>query len=505
MKAKKVLAMLMASAMIMGTSVTAFAAGENSTITITNGADSTFKYYQIIVTAPQKETGWDFSNDSVAGAYKTAFGEDDTQTIIQQMINKEDGIDSKIAAALANVKALASGEDPVIDLVSVSDDNPDDTDFTFEVDNAGVYYIEGAANDYTYSPMAAYVSFGETDGKYDPAKLEDAEPINAKRQPNNIEKNADDQVVEIGRNVEYTIESVVPYVGPGEKFTITDNIKGADYAVADGKLSVKVYFGKDADEINAGTPVDATIEVEPTGYVPEKGDPADEFDSTFTVDLTNYIANRVNQKVVLVYGATVTDLQVNNKVLQGNGTHDYADDTETVDTAVLNLHKTGDESVDLKDAKFVLMSSDDKYATFTTDSDGNYILTGTWEDDYKAGTEDTDTDEDGFIDNTVIITDEDGMAVIKGLDGELEYTLVEVEAPNGYSLADDTTLTPFVTDVENEYWDNESLGNVTINDTTLAELPSTGGIGTTIFTIGGCAIMVTAAGLYFATRKKTEK
>lgn len=499
MKAKKVLAMLMASAMIMGTSVTAFAAGENSTITITNGADSTFKYYQIIVTAPQKETGWDFSNDSVAGAYKTAFGEDDTQTIIQQMINKGDGIDSKIAAALANVKALASGEEPKINLVGASDNNSEDTAFTFEVNSAGVYYIEGEVSGYTYSPMAAYVSFGETAGNYDPTILADAEPIDAKRQPNNIEKNADDPVVEIGRNVEYTIESVVPYVGPGETFTITDNIKGAEYAVdALGKLNVKVYVGVDADDIDEETEYQ-TIEVIPSEYVGEE-----DFKSTFKADLTSY-ASYVNQKIVLVYGATVTDLQVNNKVLQGNGTHDYADDTETVDTAVLNLHKTGDESVDLKDAKFVLMSSDDKYATFTTDSDGNYILTGTWEDDYKAGTEDTDTDEDGFIDNTVIITDEDGMAVIKGLDGELEYTLVEVEAPNGYSLADDRTLKPFVTDVENEYWDNESLGNVTINDTTLAELPSTGGIGTTIFTIGGCAIMVTAAGLYFATRKKTEK
>lgn len=52
--------------------------------------------------------------------------------------------------------------------------------------------------------------------------------------------------------------------------------------------------------------------------------------------------------------------------------------------------------------------------------------------------------------------------------------------------------------------DDENKGNGIVN-TTLSALPSTGGIGTTIFTIGGCAIMVTAAGLYFATRKKTEK
>lgn len=44
-----------------------------------------------------------------------------------------------------------------------------------------------------------------------------------------------------------------------------------------------------------------------------------------------------------------------------------------------------------------------------------------------------------------------------------------------------------------------------ISNTKLVSLPSTGGIGTTIFTIGGCAIMILAAGLYFATRRKTVK
>ena len=42
-------------------------------------------------------------------------------------------------------------------------------------------------------------------------------------------------------------------------------------------------------------------------------------------------------------------------------------------------------------------------------------------------------------------------------------------------------------------------------DDTLSALPSTGGIGTTIFTIGGCAIMIIAAGLYFSLRRKTAK
>ncbi|MEI3495409.1 MAG: LPXTG cell wall anchor domain-containing protein [Blautia obeum] len=44
-----------------------------------------------------------------------------------------------------------------------------------------------------------------------------------------------------------------------------------------------------------------------------------------------------------------------------------------------------------------------------------------------------------------------------------------------------------------------------MKDTKLSALPSTGGIGTTIFTIAGCLIMVTAAGLFFASRKRTNK
>lgn len=44
-----------------------------------------------------------------------------------------------------------------------------------------------------------------------------------------------------------------------------------------------------------------------------------------------------------------------------------------------------------------------------------------------------------------------------------------------------------------------------IPNTKLASLPSTGGIGTTIFTIGGCIIMVVAAALFFVSRRKSAK
>lgn len=43
-----------------------------------------------------------------------------------------------------------------------------------------------------------------------------------------------------------------------------------------------------------------------------------------------------------------------------------------------------------------------------------------------------------------------------------------------------------------------------IPNTKLSTLPGTGGIGTTIFTIGGIVIMITAAGLFFANRRKNS-
>ena len=62
-----------------------------------------------------------------------------------------------------------------------------------------------------------------------------------------------------------------------------------------------------------------------------------------------------------------------------------------------------------------------------------------------------------------------------------------------------------VTTITTEYKYNNFKVNKTnnnITNTKLAELPGTGGIGTTIFTIGGCVIMIAAAGLYFASRRK---
>lgn len=92
-----------------------------------------------------------------------------------------------------------------------------------------------------------------------------------------------------------------------------------------------------------------------------------------------------------------------------------------------------------------------------------------------------------------------GTVKVAGLDAGT-YHFTETVAPDGYSI-NEAGVT--VTITENESANVSEEGSIT--DTKLSSLPSTGGIGTTIFTIGGCAIMVVAAGLFFATRKKSTK
>lgn len=508
-KMKKLFAILMTMAMVMGMNMTVFALPANTTanITINNaGTGAKFNYVQIVVANPETETGWDIKTD-YEDEFATAFNNMDEQEILKGMIYKAtngtkgtsiDDFDSKYAAALDAI--CGTIEAPTAETEQGS---------PITVDAAGVYVIRGYEEGYNYGTMAGYVAFGPYDQTTGvPTDLQDT-TVEAKKSPTTITKSSDDKdkAVEIGRDVTYTVTSTVPYIPTTDSnryYVIADQITGAAYKIDTtggnaGKLKVNVKIGEKE-------PYDLDRDVYSDYVIDQNGT------QKFVLDLTSLLLEKeendetvkmndyANKKITLTYVATVTDMLVNNTVAAGDGenmtTPDYGSDDDKLVSGTVTLTKKNDDKtpVALEGAEFVLKknmskSTDPEDAEYVYAAIEDGVLTG-WVDDKE--------------DATTLTTDEDGTIVVNGLEKGGKYSFEETKAPEGYTINEtDATITwgNVPTDL-----DTPVTGTSEMTDTKLTALPlpGTGGMGTTLFTIAGCVIMISAAGLFFATRKKAN-
>lgn len=476
-KVKRILSVIMAMVMVLAMSVPTFAAGENATITLKRfDKANKVDYMQIIQKDETKTSGWAFTNGAgkcFTEAFELTDSEDAQQQVIWGLIKYNDN-SVKLPTGVTAVTATAAKIDLALNKVAAL------TGFTvaknkesIEVNAAGVYAIKAEETGFTYKTATAYVGFGE------PYPTLTGAEVTAKKSPTSVDKIVadDDHVVAIGDIVTYTIEAYVPFIDAANTdnrtFTITDKITGADYYLA-GPNSVNnvTMVGKDGQV--------GTIVVNEDG----KG---------FTIDLSELVADTSNpnagKKITVTYTAKVKELTVENTAGSHTADATYGGNNVPVKlfTGEITLLKYGDsdEANVLKDAEFEV--SKDEAATplkFKLQENGNYR--------YAPDAEDA---------STVVKTNAEGKIVVEGLNVGT-YHFKETKAPEGYSInTDGKDITLTQTGVATAIV--KAFGK--LNDTKLNALPSTGGIGTTIFTIGGCAIMIVAAGLFFATRRKTQK
>ena len=274
----------------------------------------------------------------------------------------------------------------------------------------------------------------------------------------------------IGDTVEYKVE--IKVADGAQKYTVTDTMsKGLTF----NNSSLKVTA-------NDAVTTDYTLTSTTNGFtlvLPET------YVSTLTKGTT----------IIVTYNATLNK----DAVIDGDGNANevklsYGNHQNTVPSKVttksyqFDLVKVDGTTNKLLDgAEFELADGNTKLS-FVKDDDGNYRVAMT-----------------GEKDATTTITVKGGKVNIYGLAGKT-YTLTETKAPDGYNklvtsetvnLADGSKT--HATIVDSVYKD----GGVVIENHAGTVLPSTGGMGTTLFYVIGGGLMV-AAVVLLVTKKRME-
>lgn len=360
------------------------------------------------------------------------------------------------------------------------------------------------------------------------------EVVTLKTDKPTVDKTSDKASAQVGEDVQFTVKiNVLPgakdYVlhdamGSGLTFKSFDGVKVGETVVADTNYTF--------DRVDDGHTHDTDNDI----TTPEK---ACTFTVTFKQDYLDTIEKPT--EIVVTYTATVNATAVDEDASTGNtaglnyGPNDQwsnwdentpdpidPDDPDPVDpeikTYYFDLVKTNSANALLNGAQFKL------YDAATAGSEIKLFKTEAGY--YRPAVESETTVE------TIVVTN--GQVQIKGLSAEKTYWLEETVAPTGYNLLTDRvevkltkvetkdvdngdgTVTPTEinvgtnlpatvtgTDLEADTpvlgtW---TEGGVQVINLTGAELPETGGIGTTIFyTLGG--LLVVGAGVLLVVKKR---
>lgn len=456
---KKLSALLMAVIMVFAMSTTAFAEKTGATINVTG----------LSTNGKQKVTIYEiYQLDSNDNEWVKASWVPGNITPDNLLANLE---------VLKNAVSNETGETKYTINGSVS----------FENKQVGAYLVlaEDTTNKVTYSTMVA-----ET-WKYDENNLIAADVANvvAKAEKYTTDKTQDDpdEVVEVGDLLKYSITTTVPYNKDNEikSFTVSDQLEGATYYLT-------------GEAVKGVLPVNSiTINGNETDY---KIDNTVHGTNEFTVDLTNLIDDKntnAGKTVIITY--TVKIDAVNSITNTANSTNDPTGTTTKTYTGNAQIIKCGDKNktIKLSGAEFALYRQVNDTKREYAVIDRNGYITGVWIP--VTATDGKFVRPEGV---STVTTDENGLAIVEGLNIGTYY-FDEVVAPDGYSINDEDK--EVIVRKSGEAENITVTGETDMIDTKLSSLPSTGGIGTTIFTIGGCVIMIAAAGLFFASRRKEEK
>ena len=476
-KMKKIFAVILSLAMVLGMSMTAFAtevgtkADGTASLTVNGlvpGEETTVSIYKVVKWNAAGST-WELGDGVTA---------DDVA-----LANKPVTINWKnFAAKRASLQQVGTA--------TVSDGT-----VTFNGLDIGAYYVYAQSDKTSYNPMGeAVYTYDENTGLMKPAD----KTIDAKGSTYTLTKafagtdgTTTYQVVNRGENVPFTITAVFPSYdkdATDREFQITDEPTGMKVT----EVTVKV----------GNTPLAAGTDYSLVSVNDDNTDgapitlPATEGQKVRVRFASSYIGTEnthAGETVTVEVNAQITDAATfANKASSDKGSNTPEVKGKlgsiTINKYDENYDASKNDNKLLAGAEFSIAPKDGTKIQFVYVGEENNTSI------YKKATaEEIDNNDIAKVTNIVA---KNGTVVAKGLDNG-EYEIVEEKAPAGYSVVSVDNVT--ITNGENP------VATANVSDTRLHALPHTGGIGTTIFTIAGCAIMIAAAGFFFASRKRVNK
>ena len=286
-----------------------------------------------------------------------------------------------------------------------------------------------------------------------------------------MDKTVADDKAQINDTVKYTI-------------TVTDGKSTDSTITVHDKMEAGLTFNASSVQVNGAA-------IGQVAYAELVNDPTD--GCTFEVEIdASQVAD--NAQVVITYTATVNEKAEIQPFSNDNTawiTYSAQKSNEvTVPVYVyqFDLVKVdgSNNNTELEGAKFELYIKDGAKVALVKVEDGLYRVATVAE----AAAKDF---ESAKI--------EAGKATVQGLDSDVTYELEEVEAPAGYNILTERVEVKLVANTtEGEVPSNIALD---VQNFTGTELPSTGGIGTTIFyALGG--LMAVGAGVLLVAKKRME-
>ncbi len=329
----------------------------------------------------------------------------------------------------------------------------------------------------------------------------------------NDEPTVDKEVQEASANIGDTVHYTV---------TITAQAGAENYVLHD-TMSTGLTFNNDVTVVHMRGDVEIAVLETGTHYTvtPASGEVKGDGTETFTVEFKNEYASTLEpgDTLVVTYTATINEeaervlTETNEAKLTFGENNETTSDKTTTKNFSIPVYKFGEEngvSTGLAGAEFVLTKEscdnvDDakKNAMGFKNAGGNVYF-------YNS-------DLNNIVENLVtnIETPDNGKFILKGLAAGTYY-LWETKAPDGYNqLKEAVTIViddkgditvndnkeESFTPVKDLPADGEEDSMVQVENNSGVELPSTGGIGTTIFYIVGGVLVVGAAILLIAKKR----